>query len=193
MARRWPRSGSLVPADLDARVSGRTQWLVAASLWVIAGFAFPFLSPATNLFARDLQQYLATTAGMSDELAYRVAFTIVRVPLTAVLATVIAAMQSAVVPRLRPLAQRWLSAAAAAGCVSTLIWLPTTLIAAQLVGNTSQGTVRLFLLTFGAGLLAGLVSFTQRRTTRPAVTVPGSFTATGVLASVLGASGGSAV
>jgi hypothetical protein len=171
-------------------VSGRTQWLLAASLWVIAGFAFPFLTPATNLLSRDLQQYLAAAAGMSDELAYRVTFTIVRVPLTAVLAIVIAAVQCAVVLAVRPLARRWFTAAATAASISVLIWLPTTLIVAQFVGDIFPEPVRALLLTLGAGLLAGLVSFNQRRHTRRAVTAPEPFVMTSVLAAVLGALGG---
>jgi hypothetical protein len=166
------------------------HWLVAASLWSIAGFAFPFITPATNLLSRILQPYLAAAAGMSEELAYLVAFTIVRVPLTAALAVAIAAMQCAVVPGLRPMARRWLIAAATAASVSVLMWLPTTLIAAQLVGETFPEPVRALLLTFGAGLLAGLVSLAQRRTTRRAITVPQRFVSTGVGAAIIGAFGG---
>jgi hypothetical protein len=165
-------------------------WRLAASLWVIAGLAFPFLTPATNLLSRAVQQYVAASSGMSDELAYFVTFTIVRVPLTAGLGVVIAGMQCVLLPGVRPFARRWLVAAAGAACIATLIWLPTTLIAAQLVGDTSQGPIRLLLLTWGAGLLAGLVSFTQRRTTRRTIAVPGSFVATSVLTAVLGAFGG---
>ena len=186
MARRWPRSDLLVFADQYVRDS---HWRLAPSLWLIAGLAFPFLTPATNVLSRDLQQYLSAT-GMSDELAYRVAFTIVRVPLTGLLGVVIAAMQCVLVPRVRPLARRWLAAAAAAACVSALMWLPTTLIAAQFVGDTSQGTIRPLLLTFGAGLLAGLVSFAQRRTARRALAVHEWFVATAVAMAVLGALGG---
>ena len=166
------------------------QWRLAASLWFIGGFAFPLLTPATNLLSRDIQQFLAAAAGMSDELAYRVAFTIVRVPLTAVLAVAIAAMQCAVVHGVRPVARHWLIAAAIAASVSVLIWLPTTLIAARLVGETFPEPVRVLLLTFGAGLLAGLVSLAQRRSTRHVVTVPQRFVPTSAGAAILGALGG---
>jgi hypothetical protein len=184
-----------VPVEPHARVEEeRTRWLRAASLWGLAGFAFPFLTPVTNLFARDLQQYLGASAGMSDdELAYRVAFTVVRVPLTAVLAMAIAGMQYGVAPGVRGMARRWLAAAGIAACVAVLIWLPTTLITAQLVGDISRAAVRTPLLMFGAGLLAGLVCATQRRTTRWAIAVPGSFVATGLLAAILGALAGSAL
>jgi hypothetical protein len=124
---------------------------------------------------------------MSDELAYYVTFTIVRVPLTAVLGMVIATMQCVIVAAVRPLARRWLNAAAAAACVSTLIWLPTTLIVARFVGDTSQGAIRLLLLTFGAALLAGLVTLAQRRAIRRALAVPAGSLRTAVLAAVLGA------
>ena len=166
-----------------------SRWQLAASLWVIAGLAFPFVTPATNLLSAPFQ-YLGTTAGMSDELAYRVAFTIVRVPLTALLAIAIAATQCAIVPDVRRLARQWLTAAAAAASVSVLIWLPTTLITAQFVGDTFPEPARALLLTFGAALLAGLVSFAQRRTARRAVAVPGSFVVLGVLAAILGAFAG---
>jgi hypothetical protein len=168
----------------------RTHWLLAAWLWVIAGFAFPFLTPATNFLSLAMQRQLAATAGISDELAYRVAFTIVRVPLTALLAIVIAAAQCGVVPAVPPLARRWLTASAMAASISVLIWLPTTLIAAQSFGQTFPEPVRALLLTFGAGLLAGLASLNQRRTMRRAVSVPASFVVLSVLAAVLGALGG---
>jgi hypothetical protein len=166
------------------------QWRLAASLWLIGGFAFPLLTPATNLLLRDIQQYLAAAAGMSDELAYRVTFTIVRVPLTAALAVAIAATQCALAPSVRPVARRWIVAAATGASVSVLIWLPTTLIAAQLVGETFSEPVRVLLLTFGAGLLAGLVSLAQRRITRRVVAVPQGFVPTGAGAAILGAFGG---
>jgi len=190
MVRRWPRSGWLVPADPFGRVDRFPQWLLAGSLWIIAGFTFPFLTPATNLLSSGPQQYLSAAADMSDELAYRVTFTIVRVPLTAVLATVIALMQCAVVPAVRSLTRRWLIATATGASVSVLIWLPTTLIVAQIVGDTFPEPVRALLLTFGAGLLAGLVSLMQRRATRQALTVPKDFIATSIVAAVVGAFGG---
>jgi hypothetical protein len=169
------------------------QWRLAASLWFIGGFAFPLLTPATNLLSRDIQQYLAAAAGMSDELAYRVTFTIVRLPLTAGLATVIAAMECAAVPAVRPLFRRWLIAATTGASVSLLIWLPTTLIAAQFFGDVFPEPVRVLLLTFGAALLAGLVSLAQRRTTRRLVTVPQRFISTRVGAAIVGALGGWAI
>ena len=180
-------------ADQHARVDRFPQWHLAGSFWIIAGFTFPFLTPATNLLSSGLQQYLAASAGISDELAYRVTFTIVRVPLTAALATVIALTQCAVVPGVRLLTRRWLFAAATAASVSVLMWLPTTLIAAQLVGQTFPEPVRVLLLTFGAGLLAGLVSFAQRQTTRRVVTIPQRFVPTSVGAAIVGALGGWAI
>jgi hypothetical protein len=179
-----------VPAEPHARVDRPAHWLVAGALWIIAGFAFPFITPATNFLSRNLQQYLAAAAGMSDELAYRVAFTIVRLPLTAVLAMAIVALQCAVVSEVRPLARRWLIAAATRASVSVLIWLPTTLIVAQIAGDSSPEPVRALLLTFGAGLLAGLVSFAQRQTTRRVVTIPQRFVPTSVGAAIVGALGG---
>jgi hypothetical protein len=170
-----------------------SRWLAAASLWIISGFAFPFLTPATNLLSRDLQQYLAGATGMSDELAYRVLFTFIRVPLTALLAMMIAATQCVVLPSVRPLARRWLTAAALAASVSVLMWLPTTLIAVQFVGETFPQSVRTLLLTFGAGLLAGLVCFTQQQTMRRVVTIPGAALPIGVLAAMLGALAGGAL
>jgi hypothetical protein len=163
---------------------------MAASLWVIAGFAFPFLTPATNLLSAYVLPSLVARAGMADELAYRVAFTIVRLPLTAVLAVAIAAAQYAVIPDVWPVVRRWLAVAAPAALLAVLIWLPTTLIVSQFVGATFPEPVRVLLLTFGAGLLAGLVSVAQRRTARRVVTVPGSFVATAILAAILGALGG---
>jgi hypothetical protein len=77
-----------------------------------------------------------------------------------------------------------------AASISVLIWLPTTLIAAQSFGQTFPEPVRALLLTFGAGLLAGLASLNQRRTMRRAVSVPASFVVWSVLAAVLGALGG---
>jgi hypothetical protein len=167
-----------------------SQWRLALSLWFVAGFAFPFITPATNQLARNLQEYLAAAGGTSDELAYRVAFTMVRVPLTAALTVVIAAMQCAVVPAVRPMARRWLMVTATAASVSVLIWLPTTLIAAQIVGETFPEPVRVLLLTFGAGLLAGLVCFSQRRSVRRAVATPQRFVQIGTGAAIVGALGG---
>jgi hypothetical protein len=179
-----------VPVDQYAHVERPSRWSLAISLWFVAGLAFPFITPTTNFLSSNLQAYLAVAGGMSDELAYRVAFTIVRVPLTVALAVAIAAMQCAVVPAVRPMARRWLVVTATAASVSVLIWLPTTLIAAQIVGETFPEPVRLLLLTFGAGLLAGLASFTQRRTMRRAVAIPQRFVLTGTGTAIVGALGG---
>jgi hypothetical protein len=164
---------------------------MASLIWFLAGFVFPFLTPATALLSSGLQRYLSSAAGMSDELANRVAFTIVRIPLTALLGILVAVMQCAILPGVRPLARRWIIAAAVGACIATLIFLPSTLVALQIVGNTSNGTIRLFLLLVpGAGLLGGLVSLLQWRAARREVFVPGWFIAAGVLATFLGVLGG---
>ena len=124
---------------------------------------------------------------MSGELAYRVAFTVFRIPLTAVLALLAAAAQCGVVRGVRPLARRWIIAAAVGACVSTLIWLPSSLMVFQIAG--SDETVLRLLTVSGAGLLSCLVSLSQRRAARRDIFVPGSFVAVSVLAAVLGVVG----
>lgn len=153
---------------------------------------FPFLNSATTLLSGGLQRYLSSPDGMSEELAFRVAYTISRVPVTAVLCMLVAASQCAVVRDVRPWALRWIAAATAGACISTLIYLPSTLVALQVFGNISDGIVRMFLLVVpGAGLLAGIVSFLQRRTARRNVVAPGWFVAASVVAAMIGVIGGS--
>jgi hypothetical protein len=124
---------------------------------------------------------------MSDELAYRVAFTIFRIPLTAVLGILLAAAQCAVLRGARPWFRRWIAAAAAGACIATLIYLPSTLVALQIAGNTSDRMVRIFLLAPGPALLGGLVSFLQRRAGRGKLPAPGWFVAASIPAAALGA------
>src|SRR5688572_27187838 len=119
---------------------------------------FPFLNSATTLLSGGLQRYLSSPDGMSEEMAFRVAYTIIRVPVTAVLGMLVAASQCAVVRDVRAWPFRWIAVAAAGACIATLLYLPSTLIALQIFGNLSDGFVRMFLLVVpGAGLLAGLV------------------------------------
>jgi hypothetical protein len=134
-----------------------------------------------------VRRYLISGAGMGDELALRVAFTIVRIPLTAFLAALVAAAQCAVVRDLRPLARRWVVSAAVGACIATLIFLPSSLAALAIAGDISQGPVRILLLVVpGAGLLGGLVSVVQRRTARAHPAVPGWLAGASAAAAVLG-------
>jgi hypothetical protein len=170
--------------------ASRERWLAAGSIWIAAGFAFPFLAPATTWLSEGLQRYLISAAGMADELALRVAFTIVRIPLTAALAALVAAAQCAVVRDLRPSARRWVVAAAVGACIATLIFLPSSLAALAIAGDISQGPVRIFLLVVpGAGLLGGLVSVVQRRAARGHLAVPGWLAGASAVAAVLGVLG----
>lgn len=163
----------------------RSRWSTASSIWVIAGFLYPLLTPATTLLSAGLERYLSSAAGMDSELANRVAFTIFRIPLTVVLGVLVAAAQCAVLPEVRPLARRWIIAAAVGACISTLIILPSSLVALRTMG-TLEGTVRTLLLLWGAGLLGGLVSLLQRRAFRGKGFAPGWFLAASVLAAAVG-------
>jgi len=164
---------------------GRARWLVATSIWIVAGFLFPLLTPATATLVAGLQRFLSSATGFSDELAYRVAFTLFRVPLTALLGILVAVAQCAVVPGVRPLARRWLIASAVGAAASTLVLLPSSLVLLQITGASVE-TIRLFLTLPGAALLGGFVSFLQRRTARARLWVPAWF----VVASVSGATAG---
>jgi hypothetical protein len=174
----------------QSSAASREQWLAAGAIWIAAGFAFPFLAPATTWLSEGLQRYLISAAGMPDDLALRVAFTIVRIPLTAVLAALVAAAQCAAVRDLRSSARRWVVAAAIGACIATVIFLPSSLAALAIAGDISQGPVRIFLLVVpGAGLLGGLVSLVQRRAARGHLTVPGWLTGASAAAAVLGVLG----
>jgi hypothetical protein len=127
---------------------------------------------------------------MSDELAYYVAFTLCRVPLTAAFGMLVAAVQCTMVEDVRPPAGRWIVAAGIASCVATLTWLPTSLVALQIAGGALDETERLLLLAFGAGTLGGLVAFAQRRAV-PAVAALGWWVPVSALAAVVGVLGGS--
>ena len=170
--------------------SGRHSgaWLAAGGLWVAGGFAFPLLSPATAQLSQGLQDLLTSTGGMSGELAYYVAFTILRIPLTASLAALIAAGQCILIRGLP--ARRWIVVAASGACVATLIFLPTTLVTLQLYGDISRGLIRAGLLVVpGAGLLGGFVSSIQKRSVRKKVLVPGQYVAVSVAAALAGVLG----
>jgi hypothetical protein len=178
---RWLRS------SLPVVSVSRARWFAASAIWTIGGFAFPLLTPATTFLSEGLQPYVIAAAGMSAELAYYVAFTLCRVPLTAVLGMLAAAVQCTMVEDVRPLG-RWVVAAGIASCVATLIWLPTSLVALQIAGGAFDETERLLLLMFGAGTLGGLVAFAHRRTGR-AGAVPRWFVPTSALAAVIGVLG----
>lgn len=168
----------------------RAKWLRASLVWLAAGFGFPLLTPATNLLSGGLQRYLSSSAGMVDELAQRVAFTIFRIPLTAALAVLVAALQCVLLPGILPPARRWIIASAIGACIATLIFLPSSLVALSITGNISEGMTQVFMLTVpGAGLLAGLVSLLQRRAARKQALVPGSFVPASILAAVFGVLG----
>src|SRR5688572_16069492 len=97
--------------------SAPARGLVASLVWIVAGFLYPLLGPTTDaLAAAGLLPFLISAMGFSDELlAYRVAFTLIRIPLTALLGILVAMAQCAVVPGVQPLARRWLVASAAGG------------------------------------------------------------------------------
>ena len=171
----------------STRRETRARWLMTSLIWIPAGFVFPFLTPATVLLSPGLQRLLSSAAGMSEEMAYYVAFTCVRIPLTMVLGILVAALQCAVLRSLRPLARRWVIAAAAGACISTLIFLPSSLVASRIAGNTTDQRVQLFLLVVpGVGLLGALVSFLQGRAVGRKVSVPRWFLAASALAAILG-------
>jgi hypothetical protein len=163
------------------------RWLPVSLIWIAGGFAFPLLNPATAMLSGGLQRYLSSSAGMSDELALRVAFTLVRIPLTVVLGILIAGTQCVVARSMRLPPRRWITAAAIAACIATLIFLPSTLVAQQVYGDTTRGPIRVVLLLIpGAGLLGALVSFMQKRSVRKEVFVPGGFVAASLVAAVVG-------
>jgi hypothetical protein len=165
------------------------RWLAAGSLWWLGGLLFPLLTPPTDAAARSLQHYLSSS-GLSGELGYQVAFTLVRVPLTAALGMLVALMQCVLAPAVRPFSRRWIVAAAAGGAASTLIWLPSTLVALKIAGDISRDAVRVPLLAWGAGLLGGLASFLQQRAARARAFPPSWLVAASTLASVCGALAG---
>jgi hypothetical protein len=164
----------------------RVASLVAS--FIIAGFLLPLLGTATVSLAAGIQPLLVSAGGFSDELlAYRVAFTLIRLPLTAFLGVLVAAAQNAIVPDVQPLARRWLMAAAIGGLVSALILLPSSLVLIAITGNASPEMLRLFLALAGAALFGGFVSFFQRWTARRKLDLPGWFVAAGVLGTTAGA------
>jgi hypothetical protein len=166
----------------------RERWLTASLLWAAAGFLFPFLTPATALFAEGLQRSLSTATGMSEELAYRVAFTLFRIPLTGLLAILVAGAQPPLLDSVRPFARRWIIAAVVGASISTLIWLPTTLVALQIAGN-DYDRIRMFLLVPGAALFAGLSSLAQWRAVRGRAAVTGQYVVVSALAGSVGVLG----
>jgi len=93
----------------------------------LGGLAFPLLTPATLLLLEGPQRWLVS-GGVSEEMSYYVAFTAVRVPLTAALGVLVAAGQVTVLPEARPRAWRLAIGAAVGAGISTLIWLPSTLV-----------------------------------------------------------------
>jgi len=173
---------------LPVPLARRAQWFAASVIWTLAGFAFPFLTPATTFLSEGLQPLLIAAAGMSEEMAYYVGYTLCRVPLTAVLGMLVAAVECTVVNEVRPRARRWVIAAGIASCVATLIWLPSSLAVLQIAGRALDENESLLLRMFGAGILGGLVAFAQRRAA-PAVAVPQWFVPTCALAAVVGVLG----
>jgi hypothetical protein len=157
----------------------------AASVGILAGLLFPLLGPLTLLLVPGLQPYLVSAAGMSEDMAFYVAFTIFRIPLTAVLGVLLAAAQCGLVSGLRPFARRWVIAAAIAAGISALLWLPSSLVVVRTVGDTFA--TRVALLIYGAGLLGGIVSFFQSKAVRKRLRVPGWFVPASLAATIVGA------
>ena len=160
----------------------RAHLLAASAIWILAGFLFPALAPLTARLSEGLHRGLMSAAGMPDELAFRVAFTVFRLPVTAVFGILVAGLQCVVMRDVRPLARRWIVAAVLGACIATLIFLPSSLVALQVAGNALDDALRIW----GAALLGGLVSYLQCRAVRGEVVLPGQFVAASVSASVLG-------
>jgi hypothetical protein len=124
---------------------------------------------------------------MESEMAYYVAFTIARVPVTAVLGILVAAAQCAVIGVLRPVTRRWIVAAGIGAGLSTLIWLPSTLVARQVSGGTLEGAVLTLMMMVGAGLICGIVSLLQWQAVRSSVSLPGWVVVASMAAAAAGA------
>lgn len=120
-------------------------------------------------------------------MAYYVAATIIRIPLTAVLGVLVAAAQCAVIREMRPVARRWIVAAALGAAVSTLIWLPSTLVAREIAGGTVEGTVLTLMLMVGAALMCGLVWLVQWQGVGEKVFIPGGIVVASLVAAAIGA------
>ena len=180
-------SSGINAEPVDSAYDDSARWRVASLIWLVAGFAFPFLAPATASLSAGLTRYLRTAAGMDEELAFRVAFTIFRIPLAALLAIGVAAVQGALLRSIRPVIRRWFVAAAIGASIATLIYLPSGLLAIQIAGEPLSEAVSLLVLVPGAGMHAGLVSILQRRASRRKVFVPGRFILISVLSAAVGA------
>jgi hypothetical protein len=149
--------------------------------WIVAGFLFPLLTPATDALTTILQPFLSSVSGLSNEvLAFRVTVTFVRLPLTGLFGLLVAAGQYAVVPGVGPFARRWLIASATGGAVSTLVLLPASLILIQIMTRT-------FFVLLGALLFGVLVALSQRRAVRGKSAVPAWFIVAGALGTPAGA------
>jgi hypothetical protein len=157
------------------------------SIWIVAGMAFPFVTPVTLRLSTPLEPLLVSSAGMAEEMAYYVAFTIARIPVTAALGAVVAAAHCAAIPQIRPIARRWIIAGAVGAAIATIIWLPSTLIARGLSGGTLDGVTLTLILMFGAALLCGLVSLAQRQALRNRFLLPGWIVVTSLAAAAIGA------
>jgi hypothetical protein len=170
---------------MKAESPSHGRWLAAGLIWILAGLFYPALSPATAAAAAVLQRVLNSALGWSDELAFRVAFTVLRVPLMVLFGMLVGVFQCAEAPALRRLLRRWLSASAVGAAVSTLIFLPSSLILRQVTGLTFEET-RVPLTLLGAALLSGLISFLQRRAARRQLPLPALFVVVSVTGMTLG-------
>jgi hypothetical protein len=151
------------------------------------GVPFPL---ATNTLATGLQPFLISTMGFSDELlAYRVAFTVIRLPLAALMGVLIALAQCAVVPGARLLVRRWLIASVVGAAVSTLVFLPSSLVLTEIAGSSSPGMVRILLALWGPALFSGFILVFERRMAQGTLRLPSWFVVAGVLGAMLGAVG----
>jgi hypothetical protein len=175
----------------DATATGaHKQWQIAIFIWLVAGLLFALLTPATEALTEALQPLLISALGFSDELlAYRVAFTVFRVPLTALLGMLVAATQCAVVPGIGRWVWRWLIASAVGAALSSLVLLPTTLVLLEIASGSSIETISIFLALWGTALFGGFVSVLQRRVVRGRLQVPPWFVVAGVLGTLAGAFG----
>lgn len=167
------------------------RWLLAsAPLWALAGLLSPLIPPLVDSPVRGFHHFLNQVIGLPDQIAYRLAFAALQVPMIILLGVIVAAAQLLVLRGVRPWARRWMQAAAAGGAITSAAgWMVGSLVPLPMMNQGGDIWLLIFHYLLRGVLLGAFISIAQRWSMRERVLVPAWFVLASSLAGAAGAFG----